>query len=78
MATETRPREQRAGEDTCQHPTIEKEFFHGAHTGDYLCARCGRAFTAAELAGWAGTIPWEVLTNINHRVKRVYLGGHAA
>jgi alanine racemase len=26
-----------------------------------------------ELAEWAGTIPYEVLTNINTRVPRVYL-----
>jgi alanine racemase len=29
--------------------------------------------TADELAGWAGTISYEVLTNINTRVPRVYL-----
>jgi alanine racemase len=29
--------------------------------------------TADELAGWAGTISYEVLTNINSRVPRVYL-----
>ncbi|MCK6504485.1 alanine racemase [Myxococcota bacterium] len=28
--------------------------------------------TVEELAGWAGTVPWEVLTNINTRVPRVY------
>ncbi len=31
--------------------------------------------TVEELAGWAGTIPYEILTNINTRVPRVYLGG---
>jgi hypothetical protein len=31
--------------------------------------------TAEDLATWAGTIPYEVLTNINTRVPRVYLGG---
>ena len=34
--------------------------------------------TAAELAGWCGTIPWEVLTNITYRVPRLYRGGSAA
>lgn len=34
--------------------------------------------TAAELASWCGTIPWEVLTAITYRVPRVYRGGHAA
>jgi alanine racemase len=28
-----------------------------------------------ELAAWAGTIPYEVLTNINTRVSRVYIEG---
>jgi alanine racemase len=32
----------------------------------------------SELAEWCGTIPWEVLTAISHRVPRVYRGGHAA
>jgi alanine racemase len=33
------------------------------------------SITVEELAEWAGTIPYEVLTNINTRVPRVYLGG---
>jgi alanine racemase len=32
----------------------------------------GRRVTAEELAHWAGTIPYEVLTNINARVPRIY------
>lgn len=28
-----------------------------------------------DLAGWAGTIPYEILTNINTRVPRVYISG---
>jgi alanine racemase len=28
-----------------------------------------------DLASWAGTIPYEILTNINTRVPRVYIGG---
>ncbi len=32
------------------------------------------SITAEELAEWAGTIPYEILTNINTRVPRVYLG----
>jgi alanine racemase len=31
------------------------------------------AITAQELADWAGTIPYEILTNINTRVPRVYV-----
>ncbi len=33
----------------------------------------GEPITAEEIAGWAGTIPWEVLTNINTRVQRIYV-----
>ncbi len=33
---------------------------------------------ASELAEWCGTIPWEILTNINHRVPRIYLGQQAS
>ena len=28
--------------------------------------------TVEDLANWAGTIPYEILTNINTRVPRVY------
>jgi alanine racemase len=31
------------------------------------------AITCEDLAGWAGTIPYEILTNINTRVPRVYV-----
>ncbi len=34
--------------------------------------------TAAELATWCDSIPWEVLTSISYRVPRVYRGSHAA
>ena len=34
--------------------------------------------TATELAGWCGTIPWEVLTAITYRVPRLYRGGQAS
>ena len=30
------------------------------------------AISVEELADWAGTIPWEILTNVNTRVPRVY------
>jgi alanine racemase len=29
--------------------------------------------TCEDLAEWAGTIPYEILTNINTRVPRVYV-----
>ncbi|MEC7948143.1 MAG: alanine racemase [Myxococcota bacterium] len=34
----------------------------------------GASVGAGDLAAWAGTIPYEVLTNINTRVPRVYVG----
>jgi alanine racemase len=40
-----------------------------------LLGKSGAAqITAEELAAWAGTIPHEILTNINTRVPRVYKG----
>lgn len=33
----------------------------------------GEAITCEDLARWAGTIPYEILTNINTRVPRVYI-----
>lgn len=33
----------------------------------------GEAISVEDLAGWAGTIPYEILTNINSRVPRVYI-----
>lgn len=34
----------------------------------------GESISCQDLARWAGTIPYEVLTNINTRVPRVYIG----
>jgi alanine racemase len=34
---------------------------------------CGNRITVEDLAQWAGTIPYEILTNINTRVPRVYI-----
>ena len=52
---------------------IERET---AYNGDpvVLLGRDGdEAITCEDLADWAGTIPYEVLTNINTRVPRVYV-----
>lgn len=35
----------------------------------------GQRITAEDLARWAGTIPYEILTNINTRVPRIYFPG---
>ena len=32
----------------------------------------GEELPVTELASWAGTIPYEILTGISQRVKRVY------
>jgi len=37
-----------------------------------------RKVTVGDLADWSGTIPWEIVTNINYRVPRLYLGQQAA
>ncbi len=37
-----------------------------------------KEITAAQLADWLGTIPWEVLTSITYRVTRLYRGGTAS
>jgi alanine racemase len=47
-----------------------------AYNGDLvtlLGADGGEAITCEDLADWAGTIPYEVLTNINTRVPRLYV-----
>ncbi len=36
----------------------------------------GAMIAVEELARWAGTIPYEILTNINTRVPRVYIGSN--
>ena len=38
------------GEKPCNHDHIEKEYYLGAHTGDYVCTTCGRDLTATEKA----------------------------
>jgi alanine racemase len=51
---------------------IEKD---SAYNGDEVILigeSGGEAIFAQDLANWAGTIPYEVLTNINTRVPRVY------
>jgi alanine racemase len=45
-----------------------------AYNGDDVIL-LGGDITAEEMAAWAGTIPYEVLTNINTRVPRVYHHG---
>ena len=47
-----------------------------AYNGDRWCCSAGRATRpspASTSPEWAGTIPYEILTNINNRVPRVYV-----
>jgi alanine racemase len=37
-------------------------------------AQGAERITVEELAEWAGTVPWEILTAINDRVPRLYEG----
>ncbi|GAB4073247.1 hypothetical protein GCM10028778_08060 [Barrientosiimonas marina] len=30
------------GNKPCEHPTITKEYYLGAQTGDYVCTQCGQ------------------------------------
>jgi alanine racemase len=51
-----------------------------AYNGDEVLllgedAATGASIRCEELASWAGTIPYEVLTNINTRVPRIYVNG---
>jgi alanine racemase len=49
-----------------------------AYNGDVvtlLGADGGELITCEDLAEWAGTIPYEVLTNLNTRIPRVYVEG---
>jgi alanine racemase len=52
-----------------------------AYNGDeavLLGPNGGECITVEDLAAWAGTVPYEVLTSINARVPRVYLEAESA
>ena len=38
------------GEKPCNHAHVEKEYYLGADTGDYVCITCGKEFTSREEA----------------------------
>jgi hypothetical protein len=38
---EARELERKWGDKPCDHPHLEKEYYLGASTGDYVCTRCG-------------------------------------
>ena len=36
------------GKKPCLHPELDKEYYLGSQTGDYVCTTCGEAFTEHE------------------------------
>ena len=60
----------------CMDQTMVNLEWDTAYNGDevvLLGADGGAVITCEDLAAWAGTIPYEILTNINTRVPRVYV-----
>jgi alanine racemase len=35
----------------------------------------GQSITVEEMSGWVETIPYEILTNLNDRIPRIYTNG---
>ena len=69
------------GRITMDQTIVDVSRLRGVQVGEeaVLIGRQGRdEIAAGELAGWCGTIPWEVLTSISYRVPRVYRGAEAA
>lgn len=69
------------GRVTMDQMIVDVSRVRGVAAGEevVLLGRQGRdEITATELAGWAGAIPWEILTAITARVPRIYRGGQAA
>jgi alanine racemase len=71
-----RGRKYRVAGRVCMDQVMVNIAWDTAYNGDevvLLGADGSEAITCEDLAGWAGTIPYEVLTNINTRVPRVYV-----
>jgi alanine racemase len=69
------------GRVTMDQTLVDVSALAGIKPGDevVLIGKQGREeITASELAGWCGTVPWEIFTNITYRVPRIYRGGHAS
>jgi alanine racemase len=43
----------------------------GVSDGDEVIV-FGKGLSVSQVAGWAGTIPYEMLTGVSQRVKRIY------
>jgi alanine racemase len=60
----------------CMDQMMVNIHWDSAYNGDEVIligSQSGQSITVEDLAGWAGTIPYEILTNINTRVPRVYI-----
>jgi alanine racemase len=60
----------------CMDQVMVNIEWDSAYNGDEVILMgeaSGLQITAEDLAAWAGTVPYEILTNINARVPRVYL-----
>jgi len=69
------------GRITMDQMLVDVSRVRNSASGDevVLIGRQGKEeITASDLAGWCGTIPWEVLTTITYRVPRLYRGGQAS
>jgi alanine racemase len=69
------------GRITMDQMLVDVTALNAPSVGDevVLLGRQGKQQVRAnDVADWCSTVPWEILTNINHRVPRVYLGQQAA
>ncbi len=69
------------GRVTMDQMMVDVSRVRNVRAGDeaVLIGRQGRdEITAGEVAAWCGTVPWEILTAISHRVPRIYRGSQAA
>jgi len=69
------------GRITMDQTVVDISHVPGAQVADEVVLLGGQGaeeITANELAGWCGTIPWEILTSITYRVPRIYRGSQAA
>ena len=48
QARKARELSEKYGNKPCKHPKLEKEYYLGADTGDYVCTTCGKAFDPSE------------------------------
>jgi hypothetical protein len=47
-AAAIRRRWEQAGRPPCAHKDLDREYYLGSNTGDYICLSCGKEFSRAE------------------------------